>query len=65
VLGALCWSGSALATAPVQLTIPMSDGAQLACSLIEPDGTLRKVYLEVTPKGHAAEVLADVDALWG
>lgn len=39
VLGALCWSGSALATAPVQLTIPMSDGAQLACSLIEPDGT--------------------------
>jgi alpha-beta hydrolase superfamily lysophospholipase len=36
---ALVWSGTALAVTPQQLTIPMSDGAQLACSLVEPDGT--------------------------
>ena len=39
VLAALAWSGSALAVTPQQLTIPMSDGVQLACSLVEPDGT--------------------------
>jgi alpha-beta hydrolase superfamily lysophospholipase len=32
------WSGSALAVAPQQLTIPMSDGVQVACSIVEPDG---------------------------
>src|SRR5436309_3575755 len=35
---ALVWSGSVLAATPQQLTIPMSDGVQLACSLVEPDG---------------------------
>ena len=35
----LAWSGSALAAAPVQLTIAMSDATQLACSLTAPDGT--------------------------
>ena len=39
VLTVLAWSGSAFAAAPAQLTIPMSDATQLACSLIEPDGT--------------------------
>ena len=32
--------------------------------LIEADGTLAKVYPQVTAKGHAAQVLADVDQLW-
>ena len=33
--------------------------------LIEPDGTLAKVYPKVKAKGHAAQVLADVGELWG
>jgi peroxiredoxin Q/BCP len=33
--------------------------------LIDPDGTLRKIYPKVTPKGHAAEVLAACKELWG
>jgi alpha-beta hydrolase superfamily lysophospholipase len=39
LLATLAWSGTALAVTPQQLTVPMSDGAQLACSLVEPDGT--------------------------
>jgi alpha-beta hydrolase superfamily lysophospholipase len=39
VLVVLLSAGSASAATPQQLTIPMSDGAQLACSLVEPDGT--------------------------
>jgi alpha-beta hydrolase superfamily lysophospholipase len=39
VVAALAWSGSAFAATPQQLTIPVSDGTQLACSLTEPDGT--------------------------
>jgi alpha-beta hydrolase superfamily lysophospholipase len=38
VSGGLVWSGSALATAPQQLTITASDGAKLACSVVVPDG---------------------------
>ncbi|MDX6470045.1 MAG: type transport system ATP-binding protein [Gaiellaceae bacterium] len=38
ILATLAWSSTALAVAPQQLTIPMSDGVQLACSLVEPDG---------------------------
>ena len=44
---------------------PLVGVAKRTTWLIEPDGTLRKVYPKVTPKGHAAEVLADVDTLWG
>jgi peroxiredoxin Q/BCP len=33
--------------------------------LIDHDGTLRKIYPKVTPKGHAAQVLADCKAIWG
>jgi thioredoxin-dependent peroxiredoxin len=44
---------------------PMAGVAKRTTWLIEPDGTLRKVYPKVTPKGHAAQVLADVDELWG
>jgi alpha-beta hydrolase superfamily lysophospholipase len=39
VAAALAWSAPALAATPQQLTIPMSDGTQLSCSLVEPDGT--------------------------
>lgn len=33
--------------------------------LIDPDGTLRKIYPKVTPKGHAADVLAACREIWG
>ncbi len=33
--------------------------------LIDPDGTLRKVYTNVKAKGHAAAVLADSKEIWG
>ena len=39
VLAVFFWTGSALAATPQQLTLPVSDGTQLACSLTEPDGT--------------------------
>ena len=38
ILAALVWSAPALSAAPQQLTIAMSDGAQLACSIVEPNG---------------------------
>jgi len=38
VAAALSWSGSAFSATPQQLTIAASDGTQLACSLVEPDG---------------------------
>lgn len=37
-VAALFWTGSALSATPQQLTIAASDGTQLACSLVEPDG---------------------------
>ena len=36
---ALTWGSTALAATPQQLTFTASDGAILACSLVEPDGT--------------------------
>jgi len=30
--------------------------------LIDEDGTIRKVYQDVTPDAHAAEILRDLDA---
>jgi peroxiredoxin len=33
--------------------------------LIDPDGTLRRIYPAVKAKGHAAAVLADCKELWG
>jgi predicted acyl esterase len=38
IVAALACGGPALAAAPQQLIIPASDGAKLACSLVEPDG---------------------------
>jgi branched-chain amino acid transport system substrate-binding protein len=37
VLAVLGWSGTALGATPEQLTIPASDGAKLACSIVVPD----------------------------
>jgi len=39
VAAALAWSGTASAATPQELTITVSDGTQLSCALVEPDGT--------------------------
>ena len=39
VAGALAWPAAASAVTPQELTIAASDGTQLACALVEPDGT--------------------------
>jgi len=39
IVAALASSGAAAAATPLELTIPMSDGVQLSCALVEPDGT--------------------------
>jgi peroxiredoxin Q/BCP len=44
---------------------PMVGVAKRTTWLIEADGTLARVYPKVSPKGHAAAVLADVRDLWG
>ena len=44
---------------------PMVGVAKRTTFLIEADGTLRKVYPKVTPKGHAAEVLTAAQEIWG
>ena len=44
---------------------PLVGVAKRTTWLIDPDGTLRKIYLKVTPKGHAAEVLAAARQIWG
>lgn len=44
---------------------PMVGVAKRTTWLIDADGTLRKVYPKVTPKGHAAEVLAAAKEIWG
>jgi thioredoxin-dependent peroxiredoxin len=44
---------------------PMVGVAKRTTFLIDPDGTLRKVYPKVTPKGHAAEVLEAAREIWG
>jgi thioredoxin-dependent peroxiredoxin len=44
---------------------PMVGVAKRTTWLIDADGTLRKLYPKVTPKGHAAEVLAACAEIWG
>jgi peroxiredoxin Q/BCP len=44
---------------------PMVGVAKRTTWLIDTDGTLRKVYPAVKPKGHAATVLADCKEIWG
>ena len=43
---------------------PMVGVAKRTTFLIDPDGTLRKVFTNVTPKGHAAEVLEAAQGIW-
>jgi peroxiredoxin Q/BCP len=44
---------------------PMVGVAKRTTFLIDPDGTVRKTYMKVTPKGHAAEVLEAASEIWG
>ncbi len=44
---------------------PMVGVAKRATFLIDSDGTLRKIFLKVHAKGHAAEVLAAAREMWG
>ncbi len=44
---------------------PMLGVAKRTTFLIDPDGTLRKTYMKVMPKGHAARVLEDAKKIWG
>ncbi len=44
---------------------PLVGVAKRTTWLIDPDGTLRKIFPKVTPKGHAGEVLAAVREIWG
>ena len=44
---------------------PLTCGAGRIFVMIDPDGTLRRVYPAVKPKGHAATVLADCREIWG
>lgn len=44
---------------------PLVGVAKRTTWLIDADGTLRKIYPKVTPKGHAADVLAAVRKIWG
>lgn len=43
---------------------PLTGKTKRTTFLIDADGTLRKVYAKVTPKGHAAEVLAAAKEIW-
>lgn len=40
-------------------------GVEHTTFLIDPDGTLRRVYPKVKPKGHAVIVLQDCRDTWG
>jgi peroxiredoxin Q/BCP len=44
---------------------PMVGVAKRTTFLIEPDGTLRKVYPKVQARGHAAAVLEAAREIWG
>lgn len=44
---------------------PMVGVAKRTTWLIDADGTLRKIYPKVKPKGHAADVLAACREIWG
>jgi peroxiredoxin Q/BCP len=58
-------SGEHVVASAFGVARPMVGVAKRTTWLIDADGTLRKVYPKVTPKGHAAEVLAAVQEIWG
>ncbi len=43
----------------------LAGSARRTTFLIDPDGTVRKVYDKVKAAGHAARVLEDAQSLWG
>ena len=55
----LVWVGNAFGVARPRVGV-----AKRTTRLIDPDGTIRKTCAKVTPKGHAAEVLAAARELW-
>jgi len=60
----ICDVDFAVATA-FSVARPMVGVAKRTTFLIDPDGTVRKVYTNVKAKGHAAKVLDDARELWG
>ena len=44
---------------------PLVGVAKRTTFLIDADGTVRRVFAKVTPRGHAAEVLATAREIWG
>ncbi len=57
--------GEHTVTAAFDVARPMVGVAKRTTWLIDPDGTIRKVYPAVKPQGHAAQVLADCREIWG
>jgi peroxiredoxin Q/BCP len=43
---------------------PLVGVAKRTTFVLDADGTVRKAFLKVTPRGHAANVLAAVKAIW-
>jgi len=58
-------AGEPTVAAAIGVARPMVGVAKRTTFLIDPDGKLRKTYLAVTAKGHAAEVLAAARDIWG
>ena len=44
---------------------PDKPSAKRTTFLLDPDGTVRRVFDDVTARGHAAEVLAAAREIWG
>jgi peroxiredoxin Q/BCP len=58
-------AGEHVVAAAFGVARPMVGVAKRTTWLIDPDGTLRRIYPKVTAKGHAAQVLADCGEIWG
>jgi peroxiredoxin Q/BCP len=43
----------------------LAGSARRTTFLIDPNGTVRRVYDKVKAKGHAAQVLSDARVIWG
>lgn len=56
--------GEHIVAAAFGVARPLVGVAKRTTWLIEADGKLRKIYPKVSPKGHAAEVLAAVREFW-
>ncbi len=56
--------GEHTVTSAFGVSRPMVGVAKRTTWLIDSDGTLRKIYPKVTPRGHAVQVLADCKEIW-